>query len=367
MFRSDLNVRLVAAISIFAALTFGMFLNPTSLFAKEGSSSELLNVSYDPTREFYEEYNKIFTSYWKQKTGQDLIVNQSHGGSSKQARSVIDGLEADVVTLALSVDIDAIAAQSDLIPKNWQKRLPNNSSPYLSTIVMLVRKGNPKGIKDWGDLVKPGVEVITANPKTSGAARLAYLAAWGYILKKELGDLSKIDNPKYAKEVASANAKAKNFVTELYKHVPVLDSGARGSTITFVQREIGDVLLAWENEAYLSLYKLGPDKFEIIMPSISILAEPSVSIVDKVVEKHKTKEVAQAYLEYLYGKAGQELAAKYYYRPSKKELVTNKDLLKPFKDVELFTVDAIFGGWPKAQKEHFEDGGIFDQMYNPAK
>jgi sulfate transport system substrate-binding protein len=340
---------------------------PVFLTAKEDSTTEILNVSYDPTREFYEEYNKIFAAYWKQKTGGVLTVNQSHGGSSKQARSVIDGLEADVVTLALSVDIDAIANQSDLIAKNWQKRLPNNSSPYLSTIVMLVRKGNPKGIKDWDDLVKPGVEVITANPKTSGAARLAYLAAWGYILKKELGDLSKINNPKYAKEVAAATEKARAFVTELYKHVPVLDSGARGSTITFVQRGIGDVLLAWENEAYLSIYKLGPNEFEIIMPSISVLAEPTVSVVDKVVEKHKTKEVAQAYLEYLYSQAGQELAAKYYYRPSRKDLVSKKDLLKSFKEVELFTVDDVFGGWPKAQKEHFEDGGTFDQMYNPSK
>jgi sulfate/thiosulfate-binding protein len=351
-------------------LLFAFFISiviPVFLSAKEESTAEILNVSYDPTREFYEEYNKIFASYWKQKTGVVVTVNQSHGGSSKQARSVIDGLEADVVTLALSVDIDAIANQSDLIPKDWQKRLPNNSSPYLSTIVMLVRKGNPKGIKDWNDLVKPGVEVITPNPKTSGAARLGYLAAWGYILKKELGDLSKINNPKYAKEVAAANEKAKAFVTELYKHVPVLDSGARGSTITFVQRGIGDVLLAWENEAYLSIYKLGPNEFEIIMPSISILAEPTVSLVDKVTEKHKTKEVAQAYLDYLYSQAGQELAAKYYYRPSRKDLVFKKDLLKPFKDVELFSVDDIFGGWPKAQKQHFEDGGTFDQMYNPSK
>ena len=340
---------------------------PVFLAAKEDSTTEILNVSYDPTREFYEEYNKIFAAYWKQKTGCVLTVNQSHGGSSKQARSVIDGLEADVVTLAMSVDIDAISIQSDLIAKNWQKRLPNNSSPYLSTIVMLVRKGNPKGIKDWDDLVKPGVEVITANPKTSGAARLAYLAAWGYILKKELGDLSKINNTKYAKEVVAATEKARAFVTELYKHVPVLDSGARGSTITFVQRGIGDVLLAWENEAYLSIFKLGPNEFEIIMPSISVLAEPTVSVVDKVVDKHKTKEVAQAYLEYLYSQAGQELAAKYYYRPSKKDLVSKKDLLKSFKEVELFTVDDVFGGWPKAQKEHFEDGGTFDQMYNPSK
>lgn len=353
---------MLLSIILLGVLTFPGFAD-----AKDDSETELLNVSYDPTREFYEAYNKIFAAFWKQKTNKTITINQSHGGSSKQARSVIDGLEADVVTLALSVDIDAIANQSDLIPKNWQKRLPNNSSPYLSTIVLLVRKGNPKGIKDWGDLIKPGIEVITPNPKTSGAARLGYLAAWGYILKKELGDFSKLNNPKYAKEVAAANAKAKAFVTELYKHVPVLDSGARGSTITFVQREIGDVLLAWENEAYLSIQKLGSDKFDIVMPSISILAEPAVSLVDKVVVKHKTKEAAQAYLDYLYSSAGQELAAKYFYRPSRKDLVIKKELLKPFKDVELFTVDDIFSGWPKAQKEHFEDGGIFDQMYNPSK
>lgn len=353
---------ILLALSFLVTIVF-----PVVLSAKDDPTSEILNVSYDPTREFYEEYNKIFASYWKQKTGTVLTANQSHGGSSKQARSVIDGLEADVVTLAMSIDIDAIANQSDLIAKNWQTRLPNNSSPYLSTIVMLVRKGNPKGIKDWNDLTKPGVEVITPNPKTSGAARLGYLAAWGYILKRELGDFSKINNPKFAKEVAAANQKAKAFVAEIYKHVPVLDSGARGSTITFVQRGIGDVLLAWENEAYLSLYKLGPNEFEIIMPSISILAEPSVAVVDKVVEKHKTKEIAQAYLEYLYTQAGQELAAKYYYRPSRKDMVSKKELLKPFKDVELFSVDTVFGGWTKAQKEHFDDGGIFDQMYNPSK
>jgi sulfate/thiosulfate-binding protein len=367
MFHLRFKRTISSMLTLLFVVLLGMVIFPNLAIAKDDSSTELLNVSYDPTREFYEAYNKIFASYWKQKTNKDITINQSHGGSSKQARSVIDGLEADIVTLALSVDIDAIANQSDLIPKNWQKRLPNNSSPYVSTIVMLVRKGNPKGIKDWGDLVKPGLEVITANPKTSGAARLAYLAAWGYILKRELGDLSKLNNPKFAKEAAAATAKARAFVTELYKHVPVLDSGARGSTITFVQREMGDVLLAWENEAYLSIDKLGADKFDIVMPSISILAEPTVSLVDKVVEKHKTKELAQAYLDYLYSQAGQELAAKYYYRPSRKDLVSQKVLLKPFKDVELFTVDDIFGGWPKAQKEHFEDGGIFDQMYNPTK
>lgn len=312
-----------------------------------GADQTLLNVSYDPTRELYQDFNAAFTKYWKGKGGQNVTIKQSHGGSGKQARSVIDGLEADVVTLALAYDIDAISEKAGLIPKNWQSRLPNNSAPYTSTVVFLVRKGNPKGIKDWDDLVKPGLAVITANPKTSGGARWNYLAAWGYALKK--GD----------------EAKAKDFVSRLYKNVPVLDSGARGSTTTFVERGIGDVLIAWENEALLAVNELGKDKFEIIVPSVSILAEPSVSLVDKVVDRRKTREVAQAYLEYLYSEEGQEIAVKHYYRP-RNEAVAAKHAAA-FPKVALFTIDDVFGGWQKAQKAHFSDGGIFDQIYQPGK
>ena len=313
------------------------------------AGQELLNVSYDPTREFYQEYNTAFAAYWKQKKGADVTIKQSHGGSGKQARAVIDGLEADVVTLALAYDVDALHAQGDLIPANWQTRLPNNSAPYTSTIVFLVRKGNPKGIKDWNDLVKPGVSVITPNPKTSGGARWNYLAAWGYALQQPGGD----------------EAKAKDFVTKLFKNVPVLDSGARGSTTTFVERGIGDVLLAWENEALLAVNKLGNGNFEIVAPSRSILAEPSVSVVDKVVDKKGTRAEAQAYLEYLYSPVGQELAAKYYYRP-RLEAVAKK-YEKQFPRVNLFTIDQQLGGWNAAQKKHFDDGGIFDQIYAPGK
>lgn len=307
---------------------------------------ELLNVSYDPTREFYQEINTEFAQEWKAKTGQSVTVKQSHGGSGKQSRSVIDGLEADVVTLALAYDIDALA-ERELIPADWQKRLPDNSSPYTSTIVFLVRKGNPKQIKDWDDLVKPGISVITPNPKTSGGARWNYLAAWGYALKKNGGD----------------EAKAKEFVAALFKNVPVLDSGARGSTTTFVERGIGDVLIAWENEAYLAVNELGKDKFEIVNPSISILAEPPVTIVDKNVEKHKTKEVAEAYLQFLYTKKGQEIAAKNYYRPRSEEVL--KAHTPAFPEIELFTIDELFGGWTKAQQTHFSDQGVFDQLYQP--
>jgi sulfate/thiosulfate-binding protein len=337
------------------------------IFAKKNPTVELLNVSYDPTREFYEEFNKVFISYWKSKKGQDVKISQSHGGSSKQARSVIDGLEADVVTLAMPTDIDALNRIGNLIPKDWNKRLENNSTPYSSTIIFLVRKGNPKKIMDWKDLVKKGVEVITPNPKTSGAARLAYLAAWGYIMKKELGDFSKIKNPVSAKDLKIAEKKARAFVTELYKHVPVLDSGARGSTITFVQREMGDVLLAWENEAFLAITKLGPDKFDIVTPSISILAEPSVTIVDNVVDRKKTREIATEYLKYLYSPKGQELAAKYYYRPAHPELIKDKKLTKFFAKMELFRVDTVFKSWQNAEKIHFADGGIFDQIYTSGK
>ena len=306
----------------------------------------LLNVSYDPTREFYAEYNAAFASYWKEKSGEAVSVKQSHGGSGKQARSVIDGLEADVVTLALAYDIDAIAEKGKL-PANWQTRLPNASAPYTSTIVFLVRKGNPKAIKDWDDLAKPGISVITPNPKTSGGARWNYLAAWGYALKANGGD----------------EAKAKAFVSAIYKNVPVLDTGARGSTVTFTERAQGDVLIAWENEALLSLAEFGPDKFEIVTPSVSILAEPPVAIVDQYAEKHGTTEVAKAYLEYLYTAKGQQLAAKHFYRPSKPELADEKDLERLPK-LTLFKIGDVFGNWKKAQETHFADGGIFDQIYS---
>lgn len=308
---------------------------------------KLLNVSYDPTRELYQDINAAFAKQWKAKTGVDVTINQSHGGSGKQARSVLDGLEADVVTLALAYDIDVLSEKAGLLPKNWQSRLPNNSTPFTSTIVFLVRKGNPKHIKDWDDLVKPGVGVITPNPKTSGGARWSYLAAWGYALKKNNGD----------------EKKAQDFVTRVYKNVPVLDSGARGSTTTFVQRGIGDVLLSWENEAYLALNQLGKDKFEIVTPSISILAEPPVSIVDKVTAKRGTTEVAKAYLQFLYSEEGQEIGAKNYYRPQSPQVLAK--YARQFPKITLFTIDELFGGWQKTQKKHFEDGGIFDKIYTP--
>ncbi len=305
----------------------------------------LLNVSYDPTRELYQEYNAAFTKYWKEKTGQDVTIEQSHGGSGSQARTVIDGNQADVVTLALAYDIDSINSKAPLIDKEWQKRLPNNSTPYTSTIVFLVRKGNPKNIKDWNDLVKPGVSVITPNPKTSGGARWNYLAAWGYALKNNNNDAGK----------------AQEFVKALFQNVPVLDSGARGSTVTFTERGIGDVLLAWENEAFLSIKDPNnADKYEIIVPSISILAEPPVTVVDSVVDKKGTREVAQAYLEYLYSDEGQEIAAKNFYRPRNEKIA--QKYASQFPTVNMLTI-ADFGGWDQAQKTHFADGGIFDQIY----
>jgi sulfate/thiosulfate transport system substrate-binding protein len=324
-------------------------------------SVEILNVSYDPTRELYKDFNQAFAKHWATQTGQKVGVRMSHGGSGKQARSVIDGLAADVVTLALAYDVDAIRQKAGLLPKDWQKRLPQNSAPYTSTIVFLVRKGNPKGIKDWNDLVKPGVSIITPNPKTSGGARWNYLAAWGYALKHELGDLAKLKDPKSADAVAKAQEKAREFVKKLFDQVAVLDSGARGSTMTFVKQGIGDVLLAWENEAFLSVQELGPDKFEIIVPSVSILAEPTVAVVEKNVEKHGTRDVAEAYLKYLYSPEGQTIAAKHYYRPRDTKSVPAK-YLKHFSKVELFTIDDVFGGWEKAQPEHFDDGGVFDQI-----
>lgn len=312
------------------------------------AQTSLLNVSYDPTRELYQDFNAAFIKHWKETTGETVSIKQSHGGSGKQGRAVIDGLEADVVTLALAYDIDAIAGRSDKIPADWQKRLPNNSSPYTSTIVFLVRKGNPKGVKDWDDLVKHGVGIITPNPKTSGGARWNYLAAWGYALRKRGGD----------------EAKAQDFVSQIYKNVKVLDSGARGSTTTFVERGIGDVLLAWENEAFLAVRELGPEKFEIVVPSVSILAEPPVTIVDGYTQKHGTTKLAQAYLEYLYSPVGQRIAAKNYYRPAKPEHADPKDLER-FPKLETFTIDEVFGGWQKAQKTHFADGGVFDTIYSP--
>ena len=330
---------------VFAAV-IGLALGLTPPVHAQGSAT-LLNVSYDPTRELYQDYNAAFAKYWKAKTGQDVTVQQSHGGSGAQARAVIDGLPADVVTLALAYDIDAISQKAKLLPANWQSRLPNNSTPYTSTIVFLVRKGNPKNIKDWDDVVKPGVAVITPNPKTSGGARWNYLAAWAYALKQPGGD----------------EARAKDFVTRLYKNVPVLDSGARGSTTTFVERGIGDVLLAWENEALLSVKELGPDKFQIVVPSQSILAEPPVSVVDQNVDKKGTRTVAEAYLKYLYAPEGQEIAARNFYRPRLDSVA--KKYASTFPKIKLVTVDDVFGGWQNAQKTHFADGGVFDQIYQP--
>jgi len=327
---------------------FSIILLASALAATAGAKEiKLLNVSYDPTRELYQEYNAAFAKYWKAKTGNDVVISQSHGGSGKQAQSVINGLEADVVTLALAYDIDAIAQQAKLLPADWQKRLPDHSTPYTSTIVFLVRKGNPKHIKDWDDVVKPGVSVVVPNPKTSGGARWAYLAAYAYALETHGHD----------------EAKAKAFITKLYKNVPILDSGARGSTITFAQRGIGDVLLAWENEAHLAIKEFGADQFEIVTPSLSILAEPPVAVVDKVAKRHGTAEVAKAYLEYFYSDEGQEIAAKNFYRP-RNQTVAEKYTAN-FSQLKLVTVDQEFGGWQKAQKTHFADGGVFDQIYQP--
>jgi len=311
-------------------------------------AAELLNVSYDPTRELYTEYNTAFAKYWKAKTGQDVAVKQSHGGSGKQARAVIDGLEADVVTLALAYDIDVIS-QKGLLSADWQSKFPNNSAPYTSTIVFLVRKGNPKAIKDWNDLIKPGIQVITPNPKTSGGARWNYLAAWAYAEQATGKD----------------EAKVKEFIGALYKNVPVLDSGARGSTTTFVQRGIGDVLIAWENEAYLALKEFGADKFEIVTPSLSILAEPPVAVVDTAAARHGTTELAQAYLTYLYSEEGQDIAGKNFYRP--RDPKVGEKYASQFGKVKLVTIDDVFGGWKKAQPTHFSDGGVFDQIYAPTK
>jgi sulfate transport system substrate-binding protein len=331
-----------SVVTLLAALS----LSGLTSFARE---IKLLNVSYDPTRELYQEFNAAFAKYWKEKTGDAVVIQQSHGGSSKQARSVIDGLPADVVTLALAYDVDAIAEKARLLPADWQKRLSHNSAPYTSTIVFLVRKGNPKGIKDWDDLVKPGVSLIPANPKTSGAARWVYLAAWGYALKNSGND----------------EARARDFVAKFYKNVPVLDSGARGATTTFIQRGIGDVLVGWENEAYLALKEYGPEKYEIITPSLSILAEPTVSLVDKVAKKKGNEAVAKAYLDYLYSEEGQEVAGRNFYRPRSEAALAKYG--HRFAKVNLFTIDEVFGGWQKAQTKHFNDGGVFDEIYQPGK
>ena len=317
--------------------------------AAQAANVTLLNVSYDPTRELYKDINAAFSAQWKVKTGDNVIINQSHGGSGAQSRAVIDGLDADVVTLALAYDIDAISQKAGLLPANWQKRLPENSTPYTSTIVFLVRKGNPWKIKDWNDLIRPGVQVIASNPKTSGGARWAYLAAWGQALRASGGNAEK----------------AKAYVKELYKHVPVLDTGARGSTTTFVQRGIGDVLLSWENEAHLALKEQGGEKFQIVYPSTSILAEPPVSVIDKNVDRHKTRQVAEAYLQFLYTKEAQEIEAKDFYRPRDNAILAAHGSV--FPNIPLFTIDETFGGWQKAQATHFADGGVFDQIYKPGQ
>jgi sulfate transport system substrate-binding protein len=328
--------------------TAAALLGVTVLASHGLAATTILNVSYDPTRELYAEYNAAFAKHWKEKTGEEVKIDASHGGSGKQARAVIDGLPADVVTLALASDIDSIATKGKLLPEDWQKRLPHNSAPYTSTIVFLVHKGNPKGIKDWPDLVKSGVQVITPNPKTSGGARWNYLAAWADALQRNGGD----------------EAKAKAFITELFKHVPVLDSGARGATVTFTERGIGDVLLAWENEAYLAL-KEKPDQFEIVTPPLSILAEPPVAWVDKVVQKHGTEAVAKEYLEYLYSDEGQDIVGKNFYRPIGE--AAKVKYAHQFGETKLVTIDGDFGGWTKTQEKHFADGGIFDQIYQPSR
>jgi sulfate transport system substrate-binding protein len=316
----------------------------------EAATRTLLNVSYDPTREFYQEFNAIFAQRWKEKTGEQTTIRMSHGGSGKQARAVIDGLQADVVTLALAYDVDEIATRTGLIPQNWQTRLPDNSAPYTSTIVFLTRKGNPKQVRDWGDLAKEGVSVITPNPKTSGGARWNFLAAWGYALKHHNGN----------------EGEAERFVAAIFRNVPVLETGARGATTTFAQRGLGDVLITWENEAFLAKEEFGADAFEIIVPSISIRAEPTVAVVDGWADKHGTRDVADAYLRFLYDPEGQRLAAKHYFRPSHPDTVPAAELTR-FPKLDLFTIDALFGGWQKAQQRFFADGGVFDKIYAPAR
>lgn len=336
--------------SLFTALPVLFAVTIAGVSGPAWADRTMLNVSYDPTRELYQDFNPVFAKAWEEKTGEKLTVRMSHGGSGKQARTVIDGLAADVVTLALAYDIDEISNVGKLLPADWQKRLPNNSSPYTSTIVFLVRKGNPKAIKDWSDLVKPGISVITPNPKTSGGARWNFLAAWGYALKQNGGD----------------EGKTKEFISALFKNVPVLDTGARGSTTTFVQRKLGDVLITWENEAFLAKQEFTSDDMEIIVPSLSILAEPPVAVVDRNVDRNGNREVAQAYLEALYGADGQRIAAKHFYRPFKPELADPADVAR-FPKLEMITVDGTFGGWGAAQAKFFADGGVFDQIYAPTR
>ena len=327
---------------------------------------ELLNVSYDPTRELYKEYNTAFEKYWENKTGKKIKIKQSHGGSGKQARSVIDGLKADVVTLALAYDIDAIREKTGLIKSEWRSSLPNNSAPYTSAIVFLVRTGNPKDINTWEDLIRPGIGVITPNPKTSGGARWNYMAAWGYILKKELKNFDKLKQAEAAEEVKQAEDKAKKFVTSIFRNVPVLDVGARGATITFIGRGIGDVLLAWENEAFLAMNEFGAGRFDIVVPPVSILAEPVVSVVDGVVDVKNTRAAAEAYLDYLYSPEGQRIAARHYYRPMHGAYANPEDMQR-FPLIDFFTIEEVCGSWENAHKVHFSDGGIFDLIYQPVK
>ena len=346
-------------------LASGLMLLQGCQAEREASATiELLNVSYDPTREFYTDYNQMFSDHWQAKTGHPVSVGQSHGGSGKQARAVIDGLEADVVTLALAYDIDAIAAKSGALAHTWQQSLPQNSAPYTSTIVFLVRKGNPMNIRDWEDLTRPGVQVITANPKTSGGARWNYLAAWGYVLHRELGSFEPLRNPA-APEVLAAEGKAREFIAALLKNVPVLDSGARGATTTFARRGLGDVLLSWENEAFLAVREFDKDGLEMVTPSISILAEPPVAVVDEVAKKNQHEEVARAYVEYLYSPEAQDLAGRHFFRPRLPE--TAAKYAGQFAQLPLFTIDEVFGGWKAAQEKHFNDGGVFDQVYTPGR
>ncbi len=333
--------------------------------SQKGSRVTLLNVSYDPTREFYQEFNQQFSEHWLKTTGTEVTIEQSHGGSGKQGRAVIDGLEADVVTLALAFDIDAIAERSGLLSKDWQKRFPHNSTPYQSTIVFMVRKGNPKQIANWDDLVAKDVQIVIPNPKTSGGARWIYLAAWGFALRQKLGDLTDVSGLKKDPKFAEAEKAAQDFVKKIFQKVQVLDSGARGATNTFVQRQIGDVLLTWENEAHLALQEIGKDQVEIVTPPLSILAEPPVAVVDQVTAKHGTTDVARGYLEFLYSPEGQRLAAKHHYRPATLAEMPN-DIRQQFPKIELFSVEQVFGGWSPAQAKHFADGGVFDQIYQPA-
>jgi len=326
---------------------------------------KLLNASYDPTRELYREFNEVFAEHYKKETGKTVKIGVTHAGSSAQARSVIEGLEADVVTLALAYDIDNIAQKTNKLPLDWQKRLPYNSTPYFSTVVFLVRKGNPKNIKEWDDLIKPGIEIVVAHPKTSGVARWAYLAGWGYALQRELGDLKKLHDPNAAAEVAVAQGKAKEYITALYKNVIILPPGARTASQAFVQQANGDVLLDWENQAELTINEFGREQYEIVVPSVSILAEPPVALIDKNVDQRGTRKVAEAYLEFLYSEEGQEIVAKHYYRPQNKEIL--RKYANNFVSVELFTIDEVFDNWQQAQEKHFESGGVFDQIYVPAQ